>query len=421
MLKNFIHSPSTLLGFVVGIFMYIGYGISGKWGNIGLICVSVFVGFFLPFYSEWSNKAEEFINFKFAIVTLGRLTRFILQFLFNLCVFYVFLLTDVVSQENLNNVGGYLGISFLTTFASQGIQYVCIALSNRELGDKNRNVMIGVSVNILVTAFTAIGLTWARPVFLFNGIFFGCLVFGLGLLSDFRRFIAFKGGVGIFFGTFNPFHTTHIRILEDFIKERNLEKVYLHSTVIPKLHKDSLEKGEICIDRYERGMRIYERTSKADLHVNYFPTGNKFYEFETRKKIMEIAIDEASLKGKVEILALPEVYEKKGFYGIIKYVKLFNGGKRIHGLHGSDLGGMWIRSIYDECGWIYPYSVLRKDNVSATAIRNGTKGMTLPIIEDIIDCLNDGETSFNVRDRLFEFENGILYESDNTKILEGAV
>ena len=97
-------------------------------------------------------------------------------------------------------------------------------------------------------------------------------------------------------------------------------------------------------------MRIYKKTNKADIHVNYFPTGNRFYEALTRKKLIELALKEAGLSDKVEVLYLPDIYEHTGFYGIIKYIKKMNPGECIHGVHGSDLGGMWIRRIYDESG-----------------------------------------------------------------------
>jgi len=60
--------------------------------------------------------------------------------------------------------------------------------------------------------------------------------------------------VGIFFGTFNPFHKTHLKILKEFIEKRQLEKVYIHSTVILKLHTNSLE-GEIVIGYRETNNR----------------------------------------------------------------------------------------------------------------------------------------------------------------------
>ena len=73
----------------------------------------------------------------------------------------------------------------------------------------------------------------------------------------------------------------------------------------------------------------------------------------------------------------PEIYNTRGFQGVIGEVKRRHPGVRLHTLHGTDFGGMLVRQISDECGWIYPWCILRRDKVSATAIRRGAKGMTL--------------------------------------------
>ncbi len=406
---RYLRSFSTRLGYCIGALMYASYAFAGgTWSNGGLVFISAFVGVFLPFYSRISNKAEEIACLKTALVTAGRLARFAFQFAFNLFIFRVLIVSGVVSHENISRVGGFAGVAAVTTVASQGIQYLCIIFANREIGNKNANVMLGLSANIVVTALSASGVSWVRPVFLANGIVFGLLVFGVGIASDIRARFAPKGGVGVFLGTFNPFHKTHLSMLRAFIEERGLELVYLHSTVVPRLHQEALRKGEIRVAKRERGMRVYERTDRADVHAQYFPTGNRFYEFETRKKIMELALADAGLTGKTRVLDMRETYEKTGFYGILSAIKRENRGKRIHVLHGSDLGGMWIRSIYDESGWFYPYPVVRKDDVSATAIRDGARGMAAGITEDIIENINRDAGEFLVRSMRFVFRDGIL-------------
>ena len=37
---------------------------------------------------------------------------------------------------------------------------------------------------------------------------------------------------------------------------------------------DAFRKGEIRVGRLENGFQIYEKTDKADVAVDYFPTGN---------------------------------------------------------------------------------------------------------------------------------------------------
>lgn len=324
-------------------------------------------------------------------------------------MFLLFAKYQVINQTSIVDIGGVIGITFFTTAASQGIQYIAISFANREIGNTNRNVIFGLSINIMVTAVAACGFNIIKPIFIAAGLISAVFLFFMGLASDIRSVIYPQGGVGIFFGTFNPFHNTHLQLIKNVIEERHLKKVYLHSTIIPKLHLDALANNEIKIDKYYHGMRIYKKTNKADIHVNYFPTGNRFHEALTRKKLIELALKEAGLSDKVEVLYLPDIYEHTGFYGIIKYIKKMNPGECINGVHGSDLGGMWIRRIYDESGWIYPYAVKRINKVSATAIRNGAKNMAPRIVEKILSHLNNSENSFRVDNMNVSMRDGVLY------------
>ena len=49
---------------------------------------------------------------------------------------------------------------------------------------------------------------------------------------------------------------------------------------------------------------------------------------------------------------------------------------------------MLVRQISDECGWIYPWRILRRDKVSATAIRTGAKGMTSSVVTDVLSQIS---------------------------------
>ena len=125
----------------------------------------------------------------------------------------------------------------------------------------------------------------------------------VGLLSDLRSIFAPKGGIGLYFGTFNPFHNTHLAIMQRAMEERRLDKIIIHPTLIPRLHVEAFRKGEIRVGRLEDGFQIYEKTEKADVAVDYFPTGNMFLPPETRKALIELAVAEAGLGGKVEVIA----------------------------------------------------------------------------------------------------------------------
>lgn len=385
---GYLQSDSTKLGLSAGFVMYLSYAvIGGAFGNLGLIALSLFVGGFIPYFSRLSNKADETIAFRTALVTPGRVVRFAFQFAFNLFIFATLIFSGILSRSLMTGLGGILGTAAFTTASSQGIQYLALSLASRDMGNKNRNILIALTLNMTFAALAVFGLGAAREAFVIFSFAMGIGFFGMGLASDLRSCIYPNGGIGIFFGTFNPLHKTHIELIRRSIEDRGLVKVYLHATVVPKLHRDALRRGEIKIARHEFGMRVYEKTDWADVHVNYFPTGNRFFEYETRVRLARMAIEEAGLSEMVEVLELPDVYTARGFYGVLDEIKKLNPGVSLHGIHGSDLGGMWVRSIYDESGWIYPVSFRRIDSVSATAIRNGACGMTTPRVERELELL----------------------------------
>lgn len=391
----------------MGLVMYGAYAFAhGAWANAALVAVCMVVAACLPAYSRLSNKLEERINLHFAVVTVGRLSRFALQLSFNYAVFLAFTFGGVFADTAVAAVGGAVGIAVLTTLASQGAQYIAVAFFNRGIGDLNRNVLIALSANILATAAATTGLPYVQPAYMAISLALGGLIFGVGVLSDLRARFYPRRGIGVFFGTFNPFHVTHIALVKRAIEERGLAKVVVHPTVVPKLHAQALERGEIRVARVEGGLNVLERTEKADLNVNYFPTGNRFYPPETRKLMIELAVREAGLSDKVDVLWLPEVYGERGFHGVMAAIRRRHPGVPLHGLHGSDLGGMWVRGIYDECGWIYPVAVRRRDGVSATAIRNGAVGMTTGAVTAVLAHLRAGHEAFEVAGQRFRNNQG---------------
>lgn len=383
-----LRSPTVQLGLALGGLMYASYAtLHAAYGNIALIGTCIFVAAFAPYYTKLSNKAEEYINRCSAIVSAGRIARFVPQLMFNLGVFWILVAGKVIPAANLAGLGGIVGTAVLTTCASQGMQYVALSLANRDWGDRNRNVMIALSVSVLVTAFATLGFASAKGLFWAFGLSFGALFFAIGAMSDLRARFHPRGGVGVFFGTFNPIHRTHLTLISRAIEERGLKKVYVHCTDVPRLHAQALERGELRIARREQGMRVYEKTERSDVHLNYFPTGNKFYEYEERVQMMRAAIRDAAMQDRVEVLSLPADYARGGFYAVLRRIKALAPNQPLHGIHGSDLGGMWVRGIYDESGWIYPVAVVRKDDVSATAIRAGAKGLTTPSVEQRLSDL----------------------------------
>jgi hypothetical protein len=71
---------------------------------------------------------------------------------------------------------------------------------------------------------------------------------------------------------------------------------------------------------------------------------------------------------------------------------------------------MTVRNIYDECGWIYPWRILRRDSVSATAIRRGAKGMTSAVVTDVLGQLTANLSVVRAGGRRFRNDSGVLIE-----------
>jgi hypothetical protein len=410
-LGRYVRSPSTRMAAFVGLLFYLSYAFAhGSWTNTALIGVSVFIGVFIPSYAKLSNKAELWANNRFGFVTGGRLGRFLPQLAFNLAVFWIMLVGGALNRDGILSVGGFASAALLTTLASQGIQYLALYLFSRGVGDANRNVQIGLSVVTVIAALGTAGLPVVREVFLVLGLVLGALLFGIGLLSDLRSLFAPKGGIGLFFGTFNPFHNTHLAIIRRVLAERGLDKIIIHPTLIPRLHAEAFRKGQLRVGRLENGFQIYETTDKADVNVDYLPTGNMFLPPETRRALIELAVADAGLGDKVELAYYRETYDKNGFKGVIAEVKRRYPGVRLHCLHGTDWGGMQVRQICDESGWIYPWRILRRDGVSATAIRRGAKGMTSGVVTDVLEQLTANRPVVTAGGRHFRNDNGVLTE-----------
>ena len=189
----------------------------------------------------------------------------------------------VLNSAVLDGVYGIYGIAFLTTIASQGAQYIAVILFNRGLGDLNWNIIFALAANILVTAAATTGIPAVKDILVSLSLLLGAMIFG-GVISGIRGCLYPKGEIGIFFGTFNPFHVTHVAIIKRALELRGLYKVFIHSTVVPRLHATALRWGETRVSKFDCGLYILERTSKADLNANYFLTGSRSYYQFTRFK-----------------------------------------------------------------------------------------------------------------------------------------
>ena len=111
--------------------------------------------------------------------------------------------------------------------------------------------------------------------------------------------------------------------------------------------------------------------------------------------------------GGIEIVGRAAV---PGFQGVIAEIRKKHPGVRLHTLHGTDFGGMYVRQICDECGWIYPWRIMRRDKISATAIRRGAKGMTPPVVTDVLQQISQNLPEVTAGGRRFRNDNGVLTE-----------
>jgi hypothetical protein len=408
---RYVRSRSTRLAAFAGLLTYLCYAYAhNSWTNPALIGVALFFALFMPTYTRISNKIEIWSNNQFGFVTAGRLGRFAFQFAVNLALFAVMLWGGGMSRTGVATVGGIAGAALVTSLASQGLQYLGFYLFARGIGDLNRNVLVALCITVVLTALGTAGLPYAREAFLVVGLGLGGLLLLVGLLSDLRSIFAPKGGIGLYFGTFNPFHNSHLGIIKSAMEQRRLDKIIIHPTLIPRAYAEAFRKGEIRVARLEDGFQIYERTDKADVNVDYFPTGNIFLPPETRKALIELAVAEAGLAGKVEVISLRETYDAHGFQGVIGEIKKMHPGVRLHTLHGTDFGGMLVRQICDECGWIYPWRIMRRDKISATAIRKGAKGMTPAVVTDALSQISRNLPEVTAGGRRFRNDNGVLTE-----------
>lgn len=346
----------------------------------------------LPRLARFGIALEDRLNLRTGLLVPGRLLRVLV--LIPSLVVVGLLLPDPLFLT----VSG-LGVS---VGAGAGSASVATRLAYRGVGDRATNSVFGYAA--IFWAMSAAGLPVTRPA-ASAGMVLLAAVFVLDLarscLSDLRGRFPRHGGVGIFFGTFNPVHKTHMEIVRAAIAQRGLEKVFIHPTTVPKLHRDALAAREIEFNHRD-GMRVYRKTSRADPNKDYFPTGNMFFEYEVRNELLKASVQDAGLSGCVQVLELSDLYEAEGFLGIARRIRKDHPGKGLHGLHGSDPGGMWVRNLFEACGGITPFPVCRRDDVSATAIRKGGVGMTTPTVERFLAAVRGSDG--------FTFPNGFVFE-----------
>ncbi|MDQ5821262.1 MAG: hypothetical protein M3540_07480 [Actinomycetota bacterium] len=411
-LRDFLRRPSTVASGGVALALYGPLAAStGGWLDPAVLVLAAVTFGLSARWARFVNRTEERILLRRPFVTLGRIGRFLVHLPVVASTIAIVDAAWPVTAGDLRSIGGPVGAILLILAAGQGWQVLGIRLANRGIGYKHRNVLVALGATAALVGSSMRSNTPSTVLFVVLASLGLCLAAAdlvLGLLSDVRSLTGPKGDIGIFFGTFNPFHRTHIEMIERALRTRGLDRVLVHPTVIPRLHAQALARHEIEIVGYEAGMRVYGRTLKADANVDYFPTGSRFYDHRTRVLLIELSLRDARLEDRVEVLSWGDVYAERGFYGVVSEIKRRYPGRRLHGLHGSDAGGMWNRAIYDESGWIYPIAERRVDDVSGTAIRAGAVGMMTPTAEAVVDELRRGSAAFSVGGQAFAVTEGVV-------------
>jgi hypothetical protein len=368
--------------------------------GVKVLLLSYFLGLVIslqsiPRYIKWILKLEDRINLNLGFLTPARLLRIAWHA-------PLVLLIQAISGPIVTP----WYVTLVLILASCSLHTIAISAAYKGWGDRASNSLLSFCISASLTTFS---LLVSAVLFLSIGLslLLGWMLIA-SLYSDLRSKFYPKRGVGVFFGSFNPAHKTHVKILQQAIEQRGLRKIYVHPTTVPKLHRVALEKGEISISK-QAGMRVYSTTKIADPYKQYFPTGRKFYEYELRHQLLQAAIIDAGLQDKVEILDWPTVYDQGGFFAVLEKIKsTLAHGEPLHGLHGSDVGGIWVRNIYELSGGIYPYPVVRSDCISATAIREGAVGYTTPTIEAFLEATRAGKD--------FVFPTGYQFKNSNIDI-----
>lgn len=389
-LRNYVTSFYTYLGFFSGAVMYVSYALpTGRWASPSVLTVGLFVAVFLPYFSALSNYFDDLLFRITASLFCGKLARLTWQYAFNLFALGVLMAGGVITPTSIAGIGGIFWAVLLMSAASQGLQYVMLVLANRHIGNRLLNIILSMVITIVIGALASLGFPIVQVIFVVFGIVFGAIGLLWAVVTDLAGVFAPKGGIGVFFGTFNPVHDDHLRILKSFIKERRLEKVYVHSTLVPKFYRGELHDGKIRITSYADGMRHYSPVTTNTHGVDLLPNGIEFYEQENRLAMLRAALADEGLAGIVDVLYRPDLYDEGGFAAIVDLVRSRHPGAHLHGLHGTDRGGAVVRLVLDEKR-VWPFAVRRnKNSISATAIRHGRSDATTPTVRRIRALLRD--------------------------------
>jgi hypothetical protein len=188
-----VRSRTTYVCLVMGMLVYCSYGFgSAKWDSAWLFATSIFVALTVSPYSLFINRVDAALCDASGLRTAGRLGRLAVHTAYNVVLFSLLVRGEVILSRDIENIGGILGASLLTTLAGQGAQYVAIMIADSGRGDRNWNILLCGLMTTTVTAIAMLGHPSIQSIFTKMSLVLGVVIFGKGVITDVRNFLNSK-------------------------------------------------------------------------------------------------------------------------------------------------------------------------------------------------------------------------------------
>jgi hypothetical protein len=155
---NLFNSIFLKIAFGMGGIMYLAYAVpTGNYANFYLIGISTFTALFLSVFTLISTYLEQKSFSLTGSMFLSKFVKLVWQSLYNLFALSLLVKGNIINLTNLQLVGGLIGAVFLTSLASQGLQYLAIMLSNHDKGNRFANIFFALSFNVIISALAVLG------------------------------------------------------------------------------------------------------------------------------------------------------------------------------------------------------------------------------------------------------------------------
>ena len=172
---------------LIGLLTYVIYGsLNDAWANPTLVAIALYMYLSIPWYSKVSNRVETGTGELTGLVTVGRVSRYLLQFGVNMVLLWAFLAGRILEPTGLEGIGGFFGAAAWVTALSQGGQYLANWFARNGFGSPDHNVVIAISTSVTVNALAVSGVAWIQPIYVTVSLCLGIGIFGAGAMSDAR-------------------------------------------------------------------------------------------------------------------------------------------------------------------------------------------------------------------------------------------